>query len=217
MPSSITTHGSRLFLAFAWCAAVSLAPARAQAPDLFDEIYAKADTQKKTVHSVRARFTETTVSSLLTQPLVARGTLVAGEPANVVMTYTAPELRTVVINANKLVVVWPGSGKREEIDIKLTQQRVQQYFVKAGLKSLRQMFEIRASLESQPAAYLIDMRPREKRIKKGLERLLIWIDPKLLMMTQMRMEFPGGDSKTIRLDDIEMNVPVNEQMFQAIR
>lgn len=217
MLSGIVARSSRLVVALLLVVGAGLAIARAQGPDLFDDLYARADAQRKTIHSVRARFTESTVSSLLTEPLVARGTLVAGEPSNVVMTYTAPEPRTIVINATKLVMMWPGPRKREEIDIKQTQQRVQQYFVKAGLKQLRDLFEIHASLETQPASYLIDMRPKPKRIKQGLERLQLWIDPKLLMMTEMRMEFPGGDSKTIRLEDIEMNVPVNEQMFQTPR
>jgi outer membrane lipoprotein-sorting protein len=186
----------------------------AQAPDLFDDLYARANAQRKTLKSVRATFSETTVSSLLTEPLVARGTLVAAEPSNVVMRYTAPEPRTITINPTRLIVDWPGK-KREALDIKRTQERIRQYFVNADLNELRKLFEIRATLDSRPPAYQVEMRPKEKRIKQGVQRLVLWIDPTLLVMTQIRMEFPGGDSKTIRLEDVELNVPVDAGLFQA--
>ena len=47
------------------------------------------------------------------------------------------------------------------------------------------------------------MRPKRKQIKEGLERLELWIDRESLLLVQMRMTFPGGDRKTIRLDDVD--------------
>ena len=58
------------------------------------------------------------------------------------------------------------------------------------------------------------MRPKRKQIREGLERLEIWIDRESLLLVQMRMTFPGGDSKTIRLDDSTVNVPVTDETFQ---
>ena len=50
------------------------------------------------------------------------------------------------------------------------------------------------------------MRPKRKQIREGLERLELWIDRDTLMLAQMRMSFPGGDTKTIRLEDLAVNV-----------
>ncbi len=59
------------------------------------------------------------------------------------------------------------------------------------------------------------MRPKRKQIKEGLERLELWIARESLLLVQMRLTFPGGDSKTIRLDDPELNVPVSDDTFRV--
>jgi outer membrane lipoprotein-sorting protein len=64
-------------------------------------------------------------------------------------------------------------------------------------------------------ADLIDMRPKRKQIKEGLERLALWIDRENRLLVRMQMTFPGGDQKTIALDDIALNVPINDDTFQA--
>lgn len=59
----------------------------------------------------------------------------------------------------------------------------------------------------------IDLRPRRKQIREGLEWLEIWIDRESLLLVQLQMTFPGGDKKTIRLDDDTVNVPVTDETF----
>jgi outer membrane lipoprotein-sorting protein len=58
------------------------------------------------------------------------------------------------------------------------------------------------------------MVPKRKQIRQGLERLELWIDRNTLLLNQMAMSFPGGDKKTIRLDDVELNVPIAADTFQ---
>jgi len=60
----------------------------------------------------------------------------------------------------------------------------------------------------------VDMRPKRKQIKQGLDRLELWIDRESLLLVQMRMRFPGGDSKTVKLEDIAVNVPVTDETFR---
>ena len=160
--------------------------------------------------------TETTTSSLLEKPLVSHGTIVAAPPSRVLMTYTDPERRIIAIDSKSLVVAWPDRGERERIDISQTQKRIDQYFTQANVKDLRSMFEIRAEPDATIAGSdRIDMRPTRKQIKGGLERLELWIDRESLLLVQMQMTFPGGDRKTIRLDEVTVNVPVTDETFQT--
>jgi outer membrane lipoprotein-sorting protein len=198
-------------------AAVSVVASAPQAPtDLFTQIYESAVARRQSIHSIRARFTETTVSSLLERPLLAHGTVIAAPPGRVLMTYTDPERKIIALDGRSLVVVWPDRHERETIDISQIQKRIDQYFAQANPAQLRSMFDIRA--EADPAkrgADLIDMRPKRKQIKEGLERLALWIDRENHLLVQMQMTFPGGDQKTIALDDIALNVPISDDMFQA--
>jgi outer membrane lipoprotein-sorting protein len=183
--------------------------------DLFDRIYQRAVARRESIHSIRARFTETTVSSLLEKPIVAHGTMIAAPPGHVLMTYADPERRTIALDGKSLMIVWPDRHERETIDISQMQKRIDRYFTQANPEQLEAMFDIRVQADAVlHGADRIDMSPRRKPIKEGLERLELWIDRESLLLTQMRMTFPGGDSKTITLEDIAVNVPISEDTFR---
>ena len=122
--------------------------------------------------------------------------MIAAPPSRVLMTYTDPERRTIAIDGKSLIVVWPDRREREKIDISQTQKRIDQYFTQATIGQLRSMFEITAKPDSViREADRVDMRPKRKQIKEGLERLELWIDRESLLLVQMRMTFPGGDAR----------------------
>jgi outer membrane lipoprotein-sorting protein len=58
------------------------------------------------------------------------------------------------------------------------------------------------------------MRPKRKQIREGLELLELWIDRDTLLLAQLQMTLQGGDVKTIRLEDMALNVPVTSETFQ---
>jgi len=197
-------------------AAATLVSSQAPATkDLFDQLFARTLEKRQSIHSIRGRFTETTTSSLLEKPLVSHGTVIATPPSRVLMTYTDPERRMIAIDSKWLVVVWPDRREREKIDISRTQKRIDQYFAQATIGQLRSMFEITAEPDSViRETDRVDMRPKRKQIREGLEGLEIWIDRESLLLVQLRMTFPGGDKKTIRLDDVTINVPVTDETFR---
>src|SRR5260221_12434045 len=88
-------------------AAVLEAP---QAPDLFDQIYARGRPLQASLRTVTAAFTETTTSSLLSRPLVARGTLAGERPPRIVLRYSTPERRILLIHQTKMRPCWPWGG-----------------------------------------------------------------------------------------------------------
>jgi outer membrane lipoprotein-sorting protein len=183
--------------------------------DLFSQIYQRGVVKQRSLRSIRARFTETTVSSLLVKPIVAHGTVVAASPARVRMTYTDPETKTIAMDGQSLTVAWPDRGERERIDITAIQKRIDQYFTHASLEDLRGMFAVTAEPDHAIGhADRVDMKPKRKQIKQGLERLELWIDRDSEMLVQMRLTFPGGDQKTIALEDIAINVPVSDDTFR---
>jgi len=201
------------------CACLILAlcgAAAAQPPpkDAFDRLFAQTIAKRDAIKSIRARFTETTVSTLLQKPTVSRGTIVAAPPARVLMTYTDPERRLISIDRKSLVVFWPDRRERETLDISQTQKRIDQYFTQATVQQLRSMFDITMTPDSALRdTDRVEMIPKRKQIRQGLDRLELWIDRSTLVLSQMSMSFPGGDKKVIRLDDVELNVPIADDTF----
>lgn len=185
-------------------------------PDLFDEIFARGRPLQEKLQTIRGRFTETTVSSLLARPTVSKGTLVAAKPPRLLLRYTSPEAKVIAMTGNRLVIVWPERAESETIDITETMKRVNQYFTNADPGQLRRMFTVKAFADNEVAnTYQLDMVPKRKQIRQGLERLQLWMHRDTLMVVQMKMTFPGGDSDTIRIEDAEINVPLDPKAFDV--
>jgi outer membrane lipoprotein-sorting protein len=194
-------------LAFAFAAAT----AKAGAPDLFDDIYRRGQPFEKTIRTIRAHFTESTTSSLLTKPLVAEGELLAVRPSDILLSYTKPERKLLRIDAKTLLFVWPDRRLREAKDIHESQARVQKYFVDKSPDELRKHFTIVATEErARPggAAWRVELIPKRKQIQQGVTRIELWIDQATSMLSTMTLTFAGGDTKTMTFTQVEVNPPI---------
>jgi outer membrane lipoprotein-sorting protein len=188
--------------------------AAGRAPDLFDELFAKAAPVDASMKTVRARFVETTTSALLKDPLVARGTLSAERPARLRLDYETPEKRTLIVDEHQLVMDWPSRSEHTVRDITQVQERVKKYFGARDPAQLRSHFEISAMVDPAVAGtWRVDMLPKRKQIREGLSGLQIWIDQRTLFMRQLEMNFASGESKTFALEDVQLNAPLPKGVF----
>jgi outer membrane lipoprotein-sorting protein len=186
------------------------------APDLFDELHARVRALEEKRQTIRAKFTETTVSSLLVKPMVSEGTLVGAKPASLAMTYTSPERRTIIVDGRRMLTTRPVLGERELVDITEIMKRVDHYFVNATPDELRKHFTVRAFVDPEiPAWYQIDLVPTRKQIRQGLDRLQIWIARDPLLLAQIRITFAGGDTTTVAIKNAELNVPLSSDAFKV--
>jgi outer membrane lipoprotein-sorting protein len=186
------------------------------APDLFDELHARVRALEEKRQTIRAKFTETTVSSLLVKPMVSEGTLVGAKPASLAMTYTSPERRTIVVDGRRMLTTRPVLGERELVDITEIMKQVEHYFVNATPDELRKHFTVHAFVDPEiPAWYQIDLVPTRKQIRQGLDRLQIWIARDPLLLAQIRITFAGGDTTTVAIKDAELNVPLPPDAFKV--
>ncbi len=134
------------------------------------------------------------------------------------MIYREPDRHSVIIDGKSLAIEWPDRREQQVIDISNMQKRIEHYFAHASIAQLRSMFEISAAPDATVAGRIrIDMRPKRKQVRDGLERLELWIDRDQLLLSQLRMTFPGGDQKTIRLEELTVNIPIAAGTFQIRR
>ena len=115
---------------------------RVRPQDSFDELYMRGKNANAAMKTLTARFTETTTSSLLTKPLVARGRVAVERPTRVVLRYTDPDFHVVLIDGDKMTMAWPGHNVRQTTDIGTAQGRVQKYFIDGTADDLRRQFDI---------------------------------------------------------------------------
>ncbi|MDP9324488.1 MAG: outer membrane lipoprotein carrier protein LolA [Acidobacteriota bacterium] len=184
------------------------------ARDLFDEIYARGRGIESSLKTVTARFTETTTSSLLSRPLVARGTLAVERPSKIVLRYSDPEPRTVLIDQNRLTLVWPSHAVHQETDIASAQRRIEKYFIDKSPDELRRNFTITATeADDRAGTWRVTMVPTRKQIQQGLTRLDLWIDRTTMLLAKMQMTFPNEDTKLMVFENVVVNGPVDQKMF----
>jgi outer membrane lipoprotein-sorting protein len=190
------------------------APAAPPAPDLFDQIYNRGRTIQTSLKTVTATFTETTTSALLSRPLVAHGTLAVERPSRIVLRYSTPEARILLIDQDKMTLVWPSRGIRQQTDVAAALRRVDKYFLDKSPDELRRNFDITAiEADDRPGAWRVTMVPRRKQIQQGITRLDLWIDRTSLLLTAMRMTFPSADTKLMAFENVVVNGPVDPALF----
>jgi outer membrane lipoprotein-sorting protein len=190
------------------------AAAAPPARDPFDDLYQRGQAMNAAMKTLTAHFTETTTSSLLTRPLVSRGTLAVERPARVVLRYTDPESRVVLIDGNRMTTSWPSRNIRQVIDIGTAQGRIQKYFVNGTAAELRSQFDIEQHATSErPGTHHVTMVPKRKQIREALARLDLFVNRSSMLLDTMRMTFANGDTKTMAFDEVVPNAAIEPGTF----
>lgn len=195
-------------------AVVAQAEPRSGSSDLFDEIYRRGAPVEKTLKTVSAAFVETSTSTLLKAPQVARGTLVGRRPNQVRLVYTGADARTVVVSGNTLAVDWPARGIKETRDVGGTMRRAQRFFVLSSPAELRKHFDVVAiDAPDRPGAWRVTFTPKRRQMREGVERVHLWIDQASLVLQALKMEYPGGDTRLMEFSDVRINPAVAADAF----
>ncbi len=187
-------------------------------PESFDELFQRGQRANAAIKTLTARFTETTTSSLLTRPLVARGTLAVVRPSRVVLRYTEPDARVVLIDGNRMTMSWPSRNIRQVTDIGATQGRIQKYFVNGSAEDLRHEFEIdEHGTSDRRGPYHVSLVPKRKQIRETLARLDLWVNPSSLLLEALHMTFANGDTKEMTFEDVVPNASIDPTVFTVDR
>jgi outer membrane lipoprotein-sorting protein len=190
-------------------------PARpASTSDLFDEIYRRGAPVEKTLQAVSASFIETSTSTLLKAPQVARGTLVGRRPNQVRLEYASPDARTVVVNGPRMALDWPARHLKETRDIGGTMRRAERFFVMSSPAELRKHFDIAAiDAPDRSGSWRVTFTPKRSQMREGVSRVHLWIDRTSLVLHALKMEYPGGDTRLMEFSDVRINPPVDANAF----
>jgi outer membrane lipoprotein-sorting protein len=188
--------------------------ARSANVDLFDEIYRRGAPVEKTLKTVSASFVETTRSTLLKAPQVARGTLVGRRPSQVRLVYAGADARTVIVSGNTLALDWPARHLKETRDITGTMRRAERFFVMSSPDEMRKHFDIVAiQAPDRTSAWRVTFTPKRKQMREGVARVHLSIDQASLVLQSLEMEYPGGDTRLMEFSDVRLNPPVDDHAF----
>ncbi len=197
-----------------WHATAGERGAGRQADDLFDEIYRKGAPIEKTLRSVSASFVETSTSTLLKAPQVARGTVVAQRPNQVRLEYHGTDTRTVIVSGNALSLDWPARNMHDTRDIGGMMRRASRFFESNSPAELRKHFDIDAVVAPDRAnTWQVTFTPKRRQMRDGVDKVHVWIDMTTLVLQALKMEYPGGDTRLMEFADVRINPPVAADAF----
>jgi outer membrane lipoprotein-sorting protein len=180
----------------------------------FDDLYRRGHQTGATIKTLTATFTETSTSSLLARPLVARGTIAVQRPARVAMRFTDPEQRVVVIDGDRMTTSWPARKLREFSNIKSAQGRVQKYFEADTSGELRRQFDVTLRDTSErPGTYEVTLIPKRRQVRDTMTRLDLWVGTSSFLLDAIRLTFANGDTKTIVFDNVVLNPSLEANAF----
>src|SRR5688572_3939903 len=132
----------------------------------FDDLYRRGHQTSASIQTLTANFTETSTSSLLARPLVARGTLALQRPARVIMRFIDPEQRVILIDGDRMTTSWPARKLREVSNISSAQGRVQKYIAAKSADELRRQFDVEQREASErPRTFEVTLLPKRKQIR----------------------------------------------------
>ena len=189
--------------------AVAASPPGPRLRESFDELYPRGYQTGAGIKTLTARFTETTTSSLLTRPLVARGTLAVQRPSRVALRFTDPEPRVVLIDGDRMTTSWPARNLRQVSNIASSQGRIQKYLANDSADELRRQFDIEVHDPGErPRTYEFVLTPKRKQIRDTLTRLDLWVERSSFLLSAIRMTFANGDTKTMVFEDVELNATI---------
>jgi outer membrane lipoprotein-sorting protein len=186
--------------------------------DSFDDLYLRGQRANAAIRTLTAHFTEVSSSSLLTRQLASHGRLAVERPGRVVLRYTHPEGRVVLIDGNRMTMSWPSHNLRQTTNIGTAQGRVQKYFVNGTAAELRGQFDIdQHDGSNRPGTYHVTMVPKRKQIRESLARLDLWVMRSTLLLDAMRMTFASGDTKMMTFDEVAPNATLEQGTFSIDR
>ncbi len=182
--------------------------------DVFDEIHRRAAPLERSLQTISASFVETSTSTLLKEPQVSRGTVVARRPNDVRLEYARPDARTVIIRGHTLSLDWPSRKMHGTRDVGAMMRRASRFFGETSPAELRKHFDIAAAVASdRKGTWHVTFTPRRKQMREGVAKVHLWIDQSSLVLQAMKMDYAGGDSRLMEFADIRINPPVADDAF----
>lgn len=183
-------------------------------PGAFDELYRQGYRTAAAVTTLTARVTETTTSALLTRPIVARGTIAVQRPSRVVLRFTDPDERTILIDGDRMTTVWPSRQLRDVANVASAQKRIQRYLEQDTPDELRRQFTIEPQAGGgRSGGYAVALLPKRKQVRETVTRLDLWIGHPSLLLDALELTFGNGDTKRLEFHDVAINPVLDPDTF----
>ncbi|HNY62493.1 MAG TPA: outer membrane lipoprotein carrier protein LolA [Bacteroidales bacterium] len=182
----------------------------AQVPSVIKEIRSKT-AQFQTISS---DFVQTKEVSILKEKSVLKGTMYYKKEKQFRWEYTANPRFIFAQNGSQ---IYTQTGDSARV-IKDNSVRLYEEISKLVQSSINgSIFENKKDfstlLEENNSSYRVTLTPKNRNLKKFIQKITLIIDKKEMLATQFMMLDQNGDSTTIQFSKMKINTPIDNQLF----
>jgi outer membrane lipoprotein-sorting protein len=193
-------------------------PGEAASDPALDAVLARFDEVQKSLRSLRADFTQTTVNPLLKEPMKAKGRFYLSKPDSVLWEYAAPEAMQFAIARGEYTGYFPGRKKAERRDVHRWTEQIFRFFaVGQATTELHKFYDIRLG-DAGPdmkGTVLLILDPTKRRVRKRVEEVRFWVDSVTYLPAKVAYVNKEGAARTIVFHNVELNPDLSASLFNV--
>ena len=163
--------------------------------------------EQAAVETLEADFIQLKESQFLMAPAESAGQFSYRAPDRVRWEHRSPTPISLLITGEEMITWYRDLEKVERMLVGRHSQRILEYLGATGsVEQLRKYFSVRLELSedlSQP--YRLELTPRYSRIAKRLQKMVVWVDPDLFLVSRLRLVEPDDDLTEYRFNRLRVN------------
>ena len=159
------------------------------------------------VETLEADFIQLKESQFLMAPAESAGVFSYSAPDRVRWEHRSPAPISLLITGEEMITWYRDLEKVERMIVGRHSQRILEYLGASGsVEKLRKYFSVRLELsEDRSQPYRLELTPRYSRIAKRLDKMVVWVDPELFLVSRLRLVEPDGDLTEYRFNRFRVN------------
>ncbi|MGN0215506.1 MAG: outer membrane lipoprotein carrier protein LolA, partial [Prevotella sp.] len=166
------------------------------------------------VRTLQCDFVQTKYVKMLNDKMVASGKMYYQKSDCLRWQYTAPYSYTFIINGTRVNI---HRGQRSDV-INVNQSKMFKEIARIMMnsvvgKNLNDSKDFRTTITADGANYLATLYPLRKQMKGMFSSIVLHINGRQSMVTQVDLHEKNGDRTVIQLRNTTVNRPINAQIF----
>ncbi|MEE8138754.1 MAG: outer membrane lipoprotein carrier protein LolA [Thermoanaerobaculia bacterium] len=172
--------------------------------------------EQSKLETLEAEFTQLKQSSMLLEPSVSKGVFSYAAPDRVRWEYKTPNPISMLIFGEEMTTWYRDIGQAEKVRVGRHSQRVLQLLgAGSSVSELLEYFSVSLTLpKDRSRPYMLELKPRFRRVAKRLRGMSLWIDPQLYLPIRLRYLEPDGDVTEYSFSNLRINGELPEDRFR---
>lgn len=168
---------------------------------------------KESIRSIACQFEQTLVLSVLAEEQKSSGNFYYKNPGQLKWEQTKPSIYTLVINGDQSYKM-EGTQRKELAAGGVQIVGFKRFILGTMDGSIFDSDHFESSFRKEEGSWQVEMIPQKKALSRRFEKINLTFDQESLLLREIVFLEPGGDTRTIRFLDHQINTLIDDSNFQ---